>query len=164
MFKEQNTTNRRLAFFLSFIFYTNISLLIYYSINPVFQKGFYTLASIFLIIFGIFLIFTTLNKLIAFVFESYNLVNEYLYNLFFFSRILGLSLLPLVVFYPYISHFGDVILFFLAWPIVFLSFILRWFRGLKISFKYRVSYFYMFLYLCTLEIIPLLFIIKMILR
>ena len=121
----------------------------------------------YLIIFGIVvtfgLFFIGVNKLIAFLFEKYNLINEIVYNYLFSNRFLGLILLPIALVYPYLPDFLAEILLLSTWGIIVLSFILRWFRGIIISFKYRVSYLYMILYLCTLEIIPLLFFTKEIL-
>ena len=164
MFKEQNTITLRLAILLSVVFYINSSLLIYYTLNYLSltksSSGFIIYGSTLGLLFMAFLVFASINKLLAFVFESYKVINMYLYNTFYTNRILGVALLPFVVLYPYLPNFSSQILLFLAWIIVLLSFILRWFKGLQISFNYRIPFFYMFLYLCTLEIIPLLFLIK----
>ena len=166
MFKEQNIVNHRLAISLSFLFYINASLLIYYAIisiakNPNFSFSYYL--SILAVLYLSIIVFTIINKLLGFVFETSKILNEYLYSLYYFHRVLGISLLPIVILYPYLPPIIAQPIMYLAWVIVVFSFIFRWFRGLKISFKNRVSFLYMILYLCTLEIIPLMFIIKMIL-
>lgn len=169
MFKEQNATNRRLAILMSTVYFLNVSLVAYYTFMHFhsFQNGLnhhFTFPRIFAALLLGYFLFTIFNKIIAFVFESYALVNENIYNLFFSNRILGLSLLPLVVLYPYIPQNLSKYVLFLLWGLVAGSFILRWFRGLKISFKHKVPYSYMFLYLCTLEIIPIIIIIKTLLE
>ncbi len=167
MYKEQNTTTQRTGFILSTIFYINMSLVIFYSIHELrnltgANNHFFLFSKIFIILLFTIVLFTILNKLLSFVFESYEIINEYLYNIYFFNRILGLTLLPLVVIYPYLSPIIAPYILYLSLTIISLFIIFRWFRGLQISFKYRISYFYMFLYLCILEITPLLFIFKII--
>lgn len=168
LFKEQNTLNLRLGQLLSVIFYLNTSLIFLYStayfhpdfiINSEFKSFLFILLSLLVL----FASYSILNKLLAFVFETYELIKEHLYNLYFTHRIIGLILLPFVVLYPYVPQQLAFIFLIFAWLIILLSFISRWFRGLQISFKYRVPYFYLILYLCALEIIPLLFLLKMIL-
>lgn len=169
MFKEQNITNKRLSVMLSVIYFLNISLVAYYSFLHFdnFQTSlnhYFSFPYILGMILLGYMAFTIVNTLIAFVFESYTLLKENLYNLFFSNRILGLVLLPLVVLYPYVPENITKFVLFLLWVVVAGSFILRWFRGLQISFKHKVPYSYMFLYLCTLEIIPIIIIIKTILE
>ena len=169
MFKEQNATNQRLAALLSFIFFINISLVAYYTflhfgVYPKDPQQYFSFPFIVGMVCLGYLIFVIVNKILAFVFESYKLLNENLYNLFFSNRILGLSLLPLVVLYPYMPPEISKYALYLLWGLVAGSFILRWFRGLQISFKHKVPYSYMFLYLCTLEIIPIIIIVKTILE
>jgi len=169
MYKEQNSLNQRLAFFLSLLFYINTSLIIYYTLfhfvpSQIELKGFSHFLVILMSLVVIFFSFTFVNKIIGGIFEIYDILNEYLYSLYYYHRILGISLLPIVVLYPYLPDFVANISIYLAWGTVLFLFILRWFRGLQISFKNRVPFLYMILYLCTLEIIPLMFISKMILR
>ena len=169
MFKEQNSINLQLGLLLSILFYANTSLIIYYSLlydsstSHLSEYGFWPFVIIFGLLFLIFFFFTIINKTISLIFESYELINEYLYNVYFFHRLLGLTLLPVAVLYPYLPPIAGQVSIYLAWLIILISFILRWLRGTKISFKHRVPYFYMILYLCILEIIPLMFITKLIL-
>ena len=165
MYKEQNSFNQKLAFFLTILFDVNLSLLIFYSLYywGIIDSGslnYFIILAYVILSYALFFMF---NKLIAFVFESYDLINNNLYNFNLTHRVLALFLLPMVLIIPYVPHLLSEILLFLAWGITLLSFIHRWGRSIKISFKFRVSYFYMILYLCALEIIPLMFIFKMIL-
>ena len=168
MFKEQNMVNLRLGFLLSLIYNVSISLIIYYSVvNYFILNNYHHGIILFLIILGLVIAFTlfviSINKLLAFFFEQSNLINEIVYNFLFTNRIFGLLLLPIALTYPYLPEFFAKILLFSTWGIIVFSFVFRWFRGLVISFKYRVSYLYMILYLCILEIIPLIFFVKEIL-
>ena len=162
MYKEQNTIHVKLALLLSLIYNINFSLILYYSLIKFIplnhqDPGLFLFLGIlgFVIAFTLFLI--SLNKLLSFFFEVHQLIKEIIYNYLFTNRILGLLLLPIVLTYPYLPEFLANILLFSTWGILAFSFIFRWFRAFIISFKYRVSYFYMILYLCVLEIIPLIF-------
>jgi hypothetical protein len=166
---EQNSTSMRLGVFLSIVFYINIGLLSFYALFSFSDKTFsisglplsISLSIAFLLYFTCFAI---VNKLIAYIFEGQAVINEYLHNLFFLNRLSGLFLVPILIIYPYISPQIGLFLLILAFAIIALSLIFRWFRGIQISFTHRVPYFYMILYLCSLEIIPLLLIYKLIIR
>ena len=168
IYREQNSINQKVGLLLSLLFYSNISLLFYYTFfysSPIqiHSYGFSVYIYIVLFLFLLFLSFNIINKILSVIFEIHDLLNEYLYSLYYFHRMLGLVLLPFVVLYPYLPSIIAQPSLYLAWGFLLLAFILRWFRGLQISFKNRVPFLYMILYLCTLEIIPLMFITKMIL-
>lgn len=168
IYREQNSTSLRLGIFLSLVFYLSLALIIYYtyfhfSIEMLDIGGFVTTGVIVLFILGYYTIFAIVNKILAHLFESYELVNEYLHNIFFINRLLGLILLPILIIYPYVSQEIGLFLLFGAYIVVALSYLIRWFRGIQISFTHRLPYFYMILYLCSLEIIPLMLISKLIL-
>lgn len=167
MYKEQNSITQKLSLLLSSLFYLNISLIAIYTVNyfsnlesPAINFTTYLLILLFFVL--IFTILAILNKALAFVFEAQKVINEYLYNTFFVNRILGVTLLPFAIFYPYLPDFISKYALFLAWILVLFSFIPKWFRGLQISFNNRIPFFYMFLYLCTLEILPILILIKLV--
>ena len=88
---------------------------------------------------------------------------EYLYNLNNYNRVLGLFLYPVItfiIFSPILSqHFFIVIGLILVGIFYFLA--LQ--RGILILLKKQFSIYYLFLYLCTLEILPLLLIYKLVL-
>ena len=88
---------------------------------------------------------------------------EYLYNLKNYNRILGLMLIPvslLIAFAPV----PDKNPFFIGGLLlVSVFYILRLFRGAKILLRKHFSIFYLILYLCTLEFLPLIFICKLVL-
>jgi hypothetical protein len=87
---------------------------------------------------------------------------EFLFNMNIYNRILGLFLLPvnlIVAFTPlkdpeWVVAAGIFIIGFF--------YILLIFRGIKILMRKHFSIFYLILYLCTLEILPLLFISELI--
>jgi hypothetical protein len=87
--------------------------------------------------------------------------NEYLRNIFLFNKIFGLIVFPLLVAHPFIDIKFRFIFIYAGIIIFVLLFILRIFRGIVISVKNKFSIFYIILYLCTLEILPVLIFYKL---
>ncbi|MEZ5070028.1 MAG: DUF4271 domain-containing protein [Bacteroidales bacterium] len=105
---------------------------------------------------GIFFARMTLVNAVGLVFDRLSLLREYLYHSFVFNKITGIALLPLMVFMLYTrGWFGDFAHWISALVLAGIL-VLRVVRGVVYSFKKEVSIFMMFLYLCALEIAPLL--------
>ncbi len=168
MFKEQNSLSIQLEFFLSLIFYVNGGLMLYFfgvrythlwqiaGQFPMFIAAITALAAYFLW-------FTLSNKFLAYLVESKDLISEYLYSVYYYNRILGVFWVPIVTLYPYFRDETSNYLYFFGLFLWLITTLIRWFRGFEISFKHRVHYLYLFLYLCTLEIVPLMWLYKIIL-
>jgi hypothetical protein len=104
---------------------------------------------------GIFIARVLVHNIAGIIFNRLRPVREYLYNMFIFNKLLGLVALPLVFLLVYTRGTLQEILF---WFTVFvLSGILamRLIRAVVYSYRKEVLIFYMFLYLCALEITPL---------
>ena len=75
---------------------------------------------------------------------------------------IGIVLLPIISILPYVPDSIAPWVFYAGFFVIILLYILRIFRGLQISFKNRLSIFYLILYLCALEIMPTLILFKVI--
>lgn len=85
---------------------------------------------------------------------------EYIYHINVLNAFAGLSLLPITI---GIAYFGtETKHFFIICGYVMLAtlYLIRLYRGSQILFNRHISFFHVIVYLCTLEIIPLLAIIK----
>ena len=86
------------------------------------------------------------------------------YSLLISNQVLGIFLFPLVV----IIFFGpeklDVYCILLGLILLILNYLYRVGRGIYQGFNYSVQPFYLFLYLCTLEIVPFVVIISTLVR
>jgi hypothetical protein len=103
-----------------------------------------------------------LLKLTGHIFKMDKPIATYIFNIFLINNILGVFLIPLLISIAYMPAFYASIIFKLAIIIVLVSFIYRISRGIIIGLSQEVfSIFYLFLYLCTLEIAPLLILIKL---
>jgi len=97
------------------------------------------------------LVYTT-----GFIFDKTGIFREYLYNVYIFNKIVGIFILPLLLFLIYTDGILNVVFQWIALTAVVALLIMRLIRGFVFSFRRGVSIFYMFLYLCALEMAPLI--------
>jgi hypothetical protein len=94
------------------------------------------------------------------VFRTNEESSSYLLNLFLFNHVIGILLLPFMV---YIVYTGNVIALKLTTVLLIILYIVRGVKGLIIGLtRSRFSPVLFLLYLCTLEIIPLLLMVKLV--
>ncbi len=97
------------------------------------------------------LVYTT-----GFIFDKIGIYKEYLYNVYIFNKIIGIFVLPLLLFVIYTDGILNIVFQWIALTAVAALLIMRLIRGFVFSFRKGVSIFYMFLYLCALEMAPLI--------
>ena len=107
------------------------------------------------VLVGVFLGRLLMLNLAGVIFNRLAIMREYLYNLFIFNKLTGMVVLPLVFLLVYTRGMLQELIFWLTLAVVFGIFLMRLFRGVVFSYKKEVLIFYMFLYLCALEIAPL---------
>ena len=159
LFREKNYSISHAAFRLDLIFYFTFSLFLY-QIVRVFQLELINgNLSIFAVSFGVVTGYFILKKMayyfVGWVFESGLETSEFLFNMDNFNRTVGIMLFPIVVlinYYPYKNTVFVVVAGILVVG-VFYAFLLQ--RGIFILLRKQFSIFYLFLYLCTLEFLPL---------
>jgi hypothetical protein len=127
------------------------------------SKSFY----IYLICLGILIgYFTTkriLYSLIGILTESKHEVQEYLFSITVYNRVLGLFLLPVSATIAFIPLPQVESLLFAGLIIIAIFYLLSLLRGGKIFLKKQFSISYLILYLCTLEFLPLLLVYNILL-
>jgi hypothetical protein len=104
---------------------------------------------------GVFLSRVVLVNMAGFLFNKTRIFREYLYNNFIFNKLLGMALLPFLVLSIYTNGTLREVFIWTALALAGTVFTMRLIRGFIFSFKKGVSIFYMFLYLCALELAPL---------
>ncbi len=104
------------------------------------------------------------SMMIAYIIDATDLVKEYMFNVSIFSQVLGVALFPFIVAMQYSKY--QVEWFLYPALVIYLAFYaFRFVRGFTISgLEQGVGIFYIFLYLCALEILPLLVLIKFLLN
>lgn len=115
------------------------------------------------IISSMYLVKFLVNYILAFISSNNDLGKEYLFTVFVFSQTVGIVLFPLVVCMQFTTFPAEWFLY--PALIICLGFYaLRMFRGFIISVtEQNIGILYIFLYLCALEILPLLVLIKFLL-
>jgi hypothetical protein len=166
--REENTRLRRVSSFLSITFLMVSGLFGYYVIdywglelNE--TKPFYRFS---LVVFAIFIFH--LFKIVAYwlsgqIFNTRKETGEYLFDLVLFNQILGLLLIPLVIILTYVKGIPSTLVInfgFILFAGFFMARIIRTYVNLGSSIG--ISKLYLFLYLCTLEILPFVLVAKLI--
>lgn len=111
--------------------------------------GLYLLASLLKIIF---------IYLISLIFKNQVIGTEYIQTIILYNLVLGIILLPMLLL---VSYTYPVIFLYVIAGIVVLMMSMRLLRGIAIGLSdTKYSLYHLFLYLCTLEILPLIFVAK----
>ena len=136
-----------------------LSMLMAFLIDPPFV--FFNALIYFLIIFGYYFLVLGLVRLFGWTFNRRHCASEIILNLRTSAIVLGLSISPFVLalFYVQTSAINMLLYVILGLGIIILVF--RFIRLIKILYGYRVSILYMILYLCGLEILPILVLYKL---
>ena len=167
-FAESNAVRSRVFFLLNILFYINISLFSCQCLN-FFGVSFddYSRLKLFgTCMLGFFVIYTArtiLLKFLDFVFDT-DSFGYYNFSIYLYCKIYGLILLPLVAVIPFVPDFVTEKLVWAGLAVFVLMYVLTLFRGLRICLRKGVSIFYLFFYLCALEILPLLTVYKFVLK
>jgi len=109
----------------------------------------------FALLSSVFLGKVVLHNIAGILFNRVRLVREYLYNMFIFNKLAGLVALPLVFLLVYTESLTQEILFWITVVVLSSLVVMRVIRAVIYSYRKEVLIFYMFLYLCALEITPL---------
>lgn len=167
--RDEYSASNRVGFLLSILFLFTMTLFAgqaieYFRIDAKMSK------TTMYIVIASGLILMYLAKYIAislsgFIFKVEKEASDYSAAMFIFINLLGLFMLPVVICLEFVKQLNPVI-FIYAGMFFVLSFLcIRLWRGIVIGFSSnRVSKFYLFLYLCTLEIVPFIILVKLFMR
>jgi hypothetical protein len=162
--RDGNLLRERVALVLAAIYFLSFALLLfilnerYDTVHLASFTGF----TFYLLILGGLLLFWMIKflfiNLLAVIFKTQATSGEYLLNLVIFNLMNGLVLLPLMVLTLYLR---SEYLLFICLIFSLLLFLFRFVRGFLIGITLtKFSYLFLFVYLCTLEILPLLILLK----
>jgi len=156
--------SERVSLFLFISFILSFSLFIFKAYDFYFEipaKGLYSFILYAKITAGVLLFYLLkmgLYNISGFIFKSIKETSDYILNIYIFGQVTGVLLLPLIVLITYIN---TGIVLYLGLIIISMAYIYRLFRGVMITVSnVKISAYYIFLYLCTLEILPLLLLTK----
>lgn len=164
--RDELSLGNRVSIFLSSLFVLTLSLFItqvanYYGFNRNESEIQFFIQTAFAIcaIYGIKILIV---RMIGFIFQNQKEVKEYSMMIFLFCNIAGLFLLPIVVCIAFVKDVSPLYFIYSGLGIYVLLLFVRVLRGIIIGINStRVSKFYLFLYLCTLEILPFVIMVKL---
>ncbi len=110
----------------------------------------------------IFAVRSTAVRVIAFIFDKSAMFDRYLHNVSLYNKIYGIILLPLIVGLLYAGEAANIPLIYTGLVMAGVFYLLQLLRGLEIALKKGFSLFYMFLYFCAFEFLPLIVLYKLI--
>jgi hypothetical protein len=162
--REGNLLSERFSIALLFVYITSLTLLLYKLSTILLPadalpfKGWVLYALIFAACIVLSLLKTSIISFSGVVFKTSKVVHEYLINNMIFSIVTGIILFPAVIISLYINNPFYV---WIACSIFSILLVYRFVRSFIIGLSnLKYSVFYLFLYLCTLEILPLLLLFK----
>ena len=163
--REDLSLGNRVSVFLSILFVISSSLFIfqtakYYGYNSENDVLFFIKLIVDIcLVYGVKILFV---RFFGFVFQSQKESGDYSLMISLFCNILGLFLLPIVVCMSFVKDVSPLIFIYSGLCVFVLLLLIRVLRGVLIGANsIRVSKFYLFLYLCTLEILPFVIMIKL---
>jgi hypothetical protein len=167
--REENALTQSTSVILSVVFFLSISLF-FYLVSEHFQQsvmgliGFQKFSVIFIMCISFYLIKLFVNKFWGYIFKVYKEIDEYIINQFLVLQILGILLTICCILIAYNFSFDQLYAIYFGFGIMILGFIVRMIKSIGIANMNTYSPIYIFLYLCTLEILPLIIIVKLIIR
>ncbi|MCL2329418.1 MAG: DUF4271 domain-containing protein [Bacteroidetes bacterium] len=166
--RNANESNNQLSALLQVLFTLNTSLFIYQTVNyfnPLQLPG---LQNIALVCAGAVLLFilygakSLMLKGLGAIYMCRDFAHEYLFNVHLYNKALGIFLFPVIICFafvqPHIISHGTIMT--IGFILIAFFYLLRIARGVIISVKSGISLFYVFLFLCILEFLPLLLLAK----
>jgi hypothetical protein len=167
MLRDGNLFKERISVALGIIYFLTAALMIYEvllqfpdpSVLSVDGISLYLLILASLFVFWLLKISTI--RILETIFKTYHASGDYLLNVLLINSIAGLLLLPVLLMAVYMKS-----VFFLDICLILFSilFVFRLVRGFVIGLSYsKFSYLLLFVYLCTLEILPLIVLAKLVL-
>lgn len=162
---DNSQLQKQIDFVLFGFYFTTFSLFLYILQN---KTGWipYDLTRIKLFFFNLILLITIMLsrhlfvKILGSIFEQQKLFSEYLNHGYFYNKLAGIVLLPLNFLIIFTAAYFHEIVYYFTIFLLLLILAMKLLRGIIFSLKHSILNFYLFLYLCALEIVPLLLLYK----
>jgi len=160
MFNDNSLLQNQLDIILYLFFFLSMGFLLYFvelriELIPYGLQGWGLFLFNLALLSGVFLGRLLMLNVAGILFNRIKILREYLYNIFIFNKLMGMAVLPLIFLLVYTRGVLQEVVFWLTIIVVSGIFLMRLIRGVVFSYRKEVLIFYMFLYLCALEIAPL---------
>jgi len=161
VFQEKNVLLKRVSFVLDVIYHIVLAIFLYkiFSVLEL-SPAKMTSYNLFLFFLNILILYTLIRiavlKVFGYLFKAESIISEYVHNNFIINKSMGIALIPVSVAIGYMPAIFTGTLLVAGLLILGLGNVFKAIRGYQIIIRKDVFFFYMILYLCTLEILPLL--------
>ncbi len=165
LYREQGYNNNFGLFRLNLIFFLFLPFPIYLIAkdNGVSLMGFSGI-ELYLIVLVVvnayFMVKILLYKILGSIFSQRETTGELVFNMMLYNNVLGLLLLPVSTIHSLVPAFGVFSLFIVP-ALIAVFYLMSLVRSLYFGTRAGISIFYLILYLCTLEILPILLVAKL---
>jgi hypothetical protein len=167
LYRERNSPLQRASAQMNFLFHTMIAVLVaqwmtYKGIHLP-KLGFWeTLLALFVVAHAVFVFRFIVSRIIGYLFALQELFHEFFYHIYLFPKAMGLILFPLIVIIQYTVPSVQSTLFHISFALVGLLYLGQTLRSFRVIIKYNVSILFLILYLCAFEIVPVIWVYKLI--
>ncbi len=108
----------------------------------------------------IYLLKILIHKLLSYILGIKSLIDEYVFNILLHNKMIALAILPFVIFSVFGIEKYQATSLSIATFILLAIILIRILKGIQIGISHHVKFIHLFLYLCTLEILPLIIVSK----
>lgn len=166
--RDENVLVQRLSIMLQFVFYLSAGLFLYlisYRFEWPFTfpvEGFLRFTMLTLMVAAAFSIKMVVVKGVGELFGIERAASQYLFHLALFNNMLGLALFPLLLVAVYVAAVHAKTVLMAGVLLIIILFIYRTVRSFQIWRSMKgIPLFYFILYFCTLEIAPVMILIRL---
>ena len=167
LFRNKNVQYQRASRGLSTIFFFILSLFLfqvfhYFHLNFFYFSGIYLFLILLVLIIGWYGLKFLVCKLTGGFSQTSILFDEYFHTISLFTKSMGLFLIPVTITIAYVNTSLTSGFVYAGFFLIFIIYLLRIFRLFGLFISKNVSVFYCILYLCALEILPILILIRLV--
>jgi len=165
IFRNLNMVIQQIAFQLNLIFLICSGILLnqlaeYYNFTVVGLSQTQFIVAGFLVPLTYIIYKPVISKIVGFLSMEQKAFDEYNFNTMLYLKIFGLILLPVTLMISYLHSVNPEILFKATLIIAVIMGVMWFLRTILIFIRKGISIFFLILYLCALEILPLLVLVK----
>jgi len=168
LFRDGGLFSERVSLILFSSYLLSLSLFIfkiscfYFNVPDSFLLSLFLFVKILISILIFYILKMGVFNLSGFIFRSSKETSGYVLNIYVFGQITGVLMLPIIVLITYLCN---EIIIYTGLILFSLIYLYRLFRGFSIAISnVKGSIYYLFLYLCTLEILPFFLLAKVVIK
>lgn len=166
VFKEKSVLGQIANLILDVLYFLSVPFILFFLVNHIEPAIVESIGSVWFIAYTLIALvalrlyrFVTV-KTMAYVSDNWSEMGFLYFNQQMYSRVIGLLLSPLVFLISYTEGSLQSVVIYFAAALLSIFLLLNQFRTFQVFIRKGFSIFYLLLYLCALEIIPLLVIYK----